>query len=120
MSANHRLGALGEEIALRYLESCGYRLLDRHFRRPGGEIDLILLRGDLVVFVEVKTRGPRSPAPAAYWLTPWQLSRLRRMARRWLSERGPRSSRGCRFDLVAIDHQGEEEGLTLRHMAGIT
>ena len=119
MSASHRLGDLGEELAARFLESCGYRLLDRRYRRPGGEIDLVLRRGDVIVFVEVKTRGARSPAPAECWLTDRQLSRLRRLARRWLCEHKPQGWRGCRFDLVAIDHRGEENGLRLRHLAGI-
>lgn len=119
MGLNHRLGEAGESIALTFLLACGYRLLDRRYRRPGGEIDLVLLRGDLLVFVEVKARGPGSPAPAEYWLGARQLRCLRRLAGRWLAEHPAVRARGCRFDLVAVDFAGEEEGLRLRHLPDI-
>lgn len=119
MSAAHRLGEAGEAIALQFLLACGYVLLDRRWRRPGGEIDLVLRRGQLLVFVEVKARGPGSPVPAEYWLGATQIHRLRRLAARWLAEHPQIRSRGCRFDLVAIDFQGEESGLRLRHLPDI-
>ena len=106
-------------MALQFLQQCGYRCLDRRFRRPGGEIDLVLRRGDLLVFVEVKTRGPGSPAPAESWVHPRQLVRLRRLARVWLADHGGCPSGGCRFDVVAIDFAGEEEGMMVRHLAGV-
>lgn len=119
MTAAHRLGQTGEAVALQFLEACGYRLLDRRWRRPGGEIDLVLRRGDLLVFVEVKTRGRRSPAPAECWLGRRQIQRLRRLAGRWLAEHPQTRARACRFDLVAVDFEGEEAGLRLQHFPDI-
>lgn len=119
MGSAHRLGEAGETLALTFLQACGYRLLERRYRRPGGEIDLVLRRGDLLIFVEVKTRGPGRTAPAEYWLGARQLQRLRRLASRWMSEHPAVRSRGCRFDLVAVDFDGEEEGLRLRHLPNI-
>lgn len=49
-------GRAGEERAARYLESCGYRVLDRNWRNDVGEIDLVVARGRDLVVVEVKTR----------------------------------------------------------------
>lgn len=119
MGTGHALGERGERIALEFLLACGYRCLERRYRRPGGELDLVMRRGDLVVFVEVKTRGARSPAPAVCWLQPRQRARLRRLAARWLAESEDRTARGCRFDLVAIDFGGEESGLRLRHLVDV-
>jgi putative endonuclease len=119
MSRSHSLGTWAEGVARQFLQQCGYRFLEQRFRRPGGEIDLICRRGDLLVFVEVKARGPGSPAPAACWVHPRQILRLRRLARIWMNENGGCPPGGCRFDLIAIDFLGEEEGLTLRHLAGI-
>jgi len=53
---NQKIGRWGEEIAAAYLQENGYELVDRNFRTPYGEIDLIVRGGEITVFVEVKTR----------------------------------------------------------------
>jgi putative endonuclease len=50
------LGAYGEEIAAVYLREQGYTLLERNFRCPLGEIDIIAKKRHDLIFVEVKTR----------------------------------------------------------------
>src|SRR6059058_4124398 len=50
-------GEVGEKLAARYLRKHGYKILYRNFRgRTGGEIDIICRNGDVLVFIEVKTR----------------------------------------------------------------
>ena len=56
-SPKQNLGRWGEEVAARYLEERGYRLIARNYRTPYGEIDLIFEQDATVVFVEVKTRS---------------------------------------------------------------
>ncbi len=51
------LGKEGERIAERYLKSKGYKLVERNYRCPVGEMDLIALDHRVIVFVEVKTRS---------------------------------------------------------------
>ena len=58
------VGERGEQIALRYLEGRGLRTVDRNFRCRLGEIDLIMLDGDCLVFVEVRYRSGKRIAPA--------------------------------------------------------
>ena len=53
----HELGRLGEARAGEYFEASGFRLLARNYRFGRREVDLVVQRGDLVVFVEVKTRA---------------------------------------------------------------
>lgn len=53
---NQNIGRWGEGIAAEYLQKEGYIFVDRNIRTPYGEIDLILRRGEIVIFVEVKTR----------------------------------------------------------------
>ncbi|MBC8336118.1 MAG: YraN family protein [Anaerolineales bacterium] len=53
---NQKIGGWGEEIAAVYLQEKGYQLVDRNVRTPYGEIDLIVRRDEITVFVEVKTR----------------------------------------------------------------
>ena len=52
----HQLGKLGEHIAARYLRRWGYKILERNYRTAAGEADLVCVKDDTVVLVEVKTR----------------------------------------------------------------
>jgi putative endonuclease len=52
-----QLGVLGEDMALVYLQQQQYRIIERNWRCRTGEIDLIVQDGDLLVFVEVRTRS---------------------------------------------------------------
>ncbi len=110
-------GRLGEDLARRFFEACGYTCRARRWRRGGGELDLVLARGELLVFCEVKTRGAGSLGTATEAVTPGQLRRLRALARRWCWEHGARPA-AMRLDVVTIDLGGEGRGLLLRHFPG--
>jgi len=56
LSNNHDLGKKGEKIAARYLQGVGYEILEKNWRFSRAEIDLIVKDGEVLVFVEVKTR----------------------------------------------------------------
>ena len=61
---NRESGIIGEAEALRCLTGQGMKVLEKNYRRAGGEIDLIVRDGDTIVFVEVKARtSPRFGAP---------------------------------------------------------
>ena len=49
-----KIGQLGEDIACQFLESKGFKVLERNYRRPWGEIDIVAEKGGVVRFVEVK------------------------------------------------------------------
>jgi putative endonuclease len=53
---NRKLGFSGERRAARYLKRLGYKILERNFKCPFGEVDIIACKEDVVAFVEVKTR----------------------------------------------------------------
>jgi putative endonuclease len=53
---NQKIGRWGEEVASAYLQKKGYKFMDMNVRTPHGEIDIILQRGEITIFVEVKTR----------------------------------------------------------------
>jgi len=53
---NKILGRIGESIAADYLENKGYKILERNFQNRWGEIDLVCLKENRIIFVEVKTR----------------------------------------------------------------
>jgi len=110
-----RLGDLGEKAAEDLLAAQGYRIVARKHRCSRGEVDLVAERGELLVFVEVRTRataafgGPEETVGAA------KQQRVVRAARDFLARwRGP--PRVARFDVVAIvDHP---EGPRLSHIPG--
>ena len=53
---NKRLGRRGENKAARYLKQNGYKIVERGYRNPFGEVDIIASKGDVLAFIEVKTR----------------------------------------------------------------
>jgi putative endonuclease len=119
LSKSHQLGCWGEKIALGFLEMCGYTLLQQRYRRQSGEIDLILRREDILVFVEVKTRGRKSPAPPEAWVDGRKIARMKRTALHWLTENPLDGPCHYRFDVVAVEFGGEDRGVVLRHLSGI-
>ncbi|MDR1827702.1 MAG: YraN family protein [Methylobacteriaceae bacterium] len=94
-------GRLGEVVAMVWLMGKGYRPVASRFTVRGGEVDLIMRRGKLVVFVEVKARAARDAA--TYAITPVKRRRFNAAVRVWLS-RNPRETRECsvRADAVFI------------------
>ena len=96
------LGAAGEQLARRHLEQRGYRFVAANWRRPYGELDLIMRDGDVVVFVEVKTRRGERLVTAEESLTAAQARRLLRGAQTFLAERAELAGLFWRIDLVAV------------------
>lgn len=56
MYKRHIIGKIGEDLAVKYLEQIGYKVIERNFECRQGEIDIIALDKDEVIFIEVKTR----------------------------------------------------------------
>ncbi len=100
-SANASKGRAGEERAAQFLQSEGYRVLQRNVRLPGGEIDLVCRDGDVVVFVEVKLRNTVGYGRALSAVDARKRSRLRRLAADYVQIVAPNA--GVRFDVVAVD-----------------
>ncbi len=94
-----RWGRRAEWIAAIWLMAKGYRLLARRAQTPGGEIDLVMRRGDSLVFVEVKARATLDTGLAA--LHPAAQRRCQAAAR-WLSPRFGWPGATIRHDAVLI------------------
>lgn len=56
MYLRHEIGKIGEDLAVEYLEKEGYRVIERNFECKQGEIDIIAIDNNELVFIEVKTR----------------------------------------------------------------
>jgi putative endonuclease len=95
------LGARGEALAVEYLRARGCRILAVDHRNSLGELDVVALEGDTVVFVEVKTRRSTEHGEPVDAVTPDKQRRLGRAALAFLKRRGWLDRR-CRFDVIAI------------------
>ncbi len=99
--ARRSLGAAGEQRAARWYEANGYRVVDRNWRCREGELDLVVARGRLLVFVEVKTRRTDRFGVPAEAVTRAKQRRLRVLASRYIDATGARPG-ALRFDVVSI------------------
>ena len=103
MSARAQQGAAAEQLAARFLESKGLRVLGRNLRWRDGELDLVCEHGDSLVFVEVRLRRDARFGGAAASVGPTKQARLIRAAQHYLAEQGRRArQRPARFDVVAL------------------
>ena len=111
-----QLGDRGEDMAAAALKRQGYKILERNYVTPLGEIDLIARQGSELVFIEVKTRKSlRFGAPQDAVSAPKQ-ARLRRLADYYLKRKRLGEAR-VRFDVVGITMGDEEPLIEIIHYA---
>jgi putative endonuclease len=107
MTSRFHRGKEGEKTAAEYLLSSGVKILDRNFRCPLGEIDLIAKDGKVIVFIEVRSRqidGICSPEES---ITLNKRRRVGRAALWYLKQRGLQDF-NARFDVVTIRWNDEK------------
>ena len=100
--ARQRLGTVGEDLACAELEKLGYRVRERNYRTRFGEIDVVAMDGDTVVFVEVKTKTSGDFGDPVEEVTPQKQRQIVSMGE-WYHSFNCASHTPCRFDVVAID-----------------
>ena len=93
-------GRFAENLAVLWLRLKGYRLLARNARTTVGEVDVIMRKGSILCFIEVKARPTLDQALSA--LTDRQCRRIERAALAWVAQRPDLQSHAMRFDLVAL------------------
>lgn len=97
-------GRAAEDRAAAALAADGFETLASRVRTPAGEIDLVVRRGGLLVFVEVKARATLTDA--AFALGPRQRARLLAAAEAWMAEHPAEGAEGVRFDVLLVDGEG--------------
>ena len=97
----HRRGLEGEEIAKAFLKEAGWRILDHRFRMGRLETDLVVRKGKVVAFVEVKMRLTTRFGPPALAVTWHKQREIGRVAQAWIDRYGRPDDR-YRFDVIAI------------------
>ena len=104
----YQRGVAAEHLAAIFLRFKGYRVLERRYKTPVGEIDLIVRRGNTLVFVEVKERSTMRTALEC--LTPAMRARIIRAAQFYIAGHPACAGMAMRFDLVATC------GFSIRHL----
>lgn len=103
MARKDDLGRAGERVAAEYLRARGFEILDRNWRCPAGEVDLVVADADTVVVVEVKTRRSAAFGHPFEAIGGPKLRRLHQLAREWRAcHRDTVGHRTLRVDGVAI------------------
>ena len=94
------LGKKGERLAEKYLKQVGYTLIKRNYKTPLGEADLLMQKGEDVVFVEVKTRTADGYGTPAESVTKEKRQKYKKIAAYYVSGRNEEVS--VRFDVVEV------------------
>jgi putative endonuclease len=102
MTTARQQGDRWERYAESWLRRRGLKLLARNFRSRFGEIDLVMLDGSVLVFVEVRFRQRRDYGSGADSVTWAKQRRLVSAAHHYLARHRPHSARPCRFDVVSL------------------
>ena len=96
-------GILAERAAEQYLSNKGFKLVCRNYRAKVGEIDLIMVKSDLLIFVEVRLRTNRQYGTGAETVT-WQKQRkIIKTAQSFLQSHDDKRWQSYRFDVISIN-----------------
>jgi len=101
MAAKDELGRAGENRAVAHLTACGFDVVDRNWRAPGGEVDVVACTASDLVFVEVKTRRTDLFGDPLEAVDPRKRARIWGLAHAWSSAH-PETARGRRWRLDVI------------------
>jgi putative endonuclease len=116
-SPTRSLGAYGERVAARHLTALGMTVLDRNWRCPTGEIDLVLRDGAVLVVCEVKTRRGLVHGHPVAAVRDRKLLRLQHLALFWMEEHGVAAPE-VRIDVVGVV-QPRHGAPQVEHLRGI-
>lgn len=106
------VGQRGEDLAIEALREAGYEILERNFRTPIGEIDVVAREAGVLCFVEVKWRRDENMGHPAEAVTAEKRRRLARTAE-WYLARHRLFGAVARFDVVAILEVGDAPQLEI-------
>jgi putative endonuclease len=101
------LGRFGEEYAARFVTESGLCIITQNYRCPKGEMDIIAYDGEVLVFLEVRTRRSSYRGWGEESITRQKAQRLQAIASYYVLEQGYQSWPRLRFDVVGIRWNGK-------------
>lgn len=94
-------GKKGERAAVKFLKKKGYKILEKNYRSPLGEIDIVAEQNKVLVFVEVKTRTGQEFGHPFTAVHPGKQKKILQVARSFLAKHKIQD-REIRFDVIAV------------------
>lgn len=98
---NREFGNIGEDLTCEYLKSIGMKIIERNYRLRTGEIDVIAMDGETVVFIEVKTRSNSNYGTPAESVTVNKQKKISQTARTYAVRKNLNDC-DFRFDIVEV------------------
>lgn len=108
MSSSHERGQSGEAHGASYLTSQGYRIVEKNFRTPRGEVDIVAVRGKALVFFEVKSWRVMSMTELDRSIDRKKRARIRSVAAAFCMQMPEYADHHVRFDVLFISPQHAE------------
>lgn len=105
-------GEKGEKLAVKHLQKNKYKVLETNFHGPEGEIDIIATNGDIIAFVEVKTRNENAIAPPREAVTFSKQNKIKKTAMRYMAN----SDLQPRFDIIEVILDKDKKPLKIEHI----
>lgn len=103
---NKHIGQVGEDLAIHFLKSKDFRMIERNWRTRSGEVDIICLKNDQIAFVEVKTRM----TPYLGWgeeaINQHKKQKYNKLINEFFDQADSFVNYYPRFDLVVVNIQG--------------
>lgn len=117
MNNRQKTGRLGEDQAVQILRAKGYKIICRNFSTKFGELDIVAMDGNCLVFVEVKARFTKTYGNGLESITQKKRQHMGRVALTYLIRNGIRD-RSCRFDVIALELSRLGEVILCTHITG--
>jgi len=118
MIISNPVARFGEDIATNYLKKKGYKITERNFRKGYGEIDIITVHNNILVFVEVKTRTTSFYGGAIEAISYGKLQKLIRTCE-YYKLLHPKFPEAMRIDAILIDLENNE-AKNIQHIENIS
>lgn len=119
MKISNPIAIKGEELATKFLKEKGYKIIDRNFRKGYGEIDVIAIHENVLVFVEVKTRTSNAYGSPLEAISYFKLKSLLKTAEFYKSL-NPKLPDSLRIDAISIMLDNSENLSSIEHIENIS
>ena len=114
MAEHNDFGANGEQMAREFLVNEGYTILETNWKYRSHEVDIIAQKGDIMAFVEVKTRNSRFLGEPEFFVSKTQQHNYIRVADAYVQQHNLQNE--VRFDIISIVLNSNEK--TIKHITG--